>query len=155
MDAAVRTQSAPEFGAVGAMVGLAAMIGRGVAIRPKRRDDWTVVPNLWGAVIGRPGALKSPALDQMVKPIRNIEAAARTEYESAHSDWELEAAIVDSQGKAATGRAGKGKSDASAIRTELASLAPPIRVPTRPERRDRRKVGRDIGRQSPWRADDA
>jgi len=40
----------------------AAVIGRKVAIRPKRQDDWAVVPNLWGLAVGPPGLMKSLAL---------------------------------------------------------------------------------------------
>jgi len=37
----------PDFVAVGVIVSAPAVIGRKVAIRPKRQDDWAVVPNLW------------------------------------------------------------------------------------------------------------
>jgi hypothetical protein len=36
-----------DFVAVGVIVSAAAVIGRKVAIRPKRHDDWAVLPNLW------------------------------------------------------------------------------------------------------------
>jgi hypothetical protein len=36
-----------DFVAVGVIVSAAAVIGRKVAIRPKRQDDWVVLPNLW------------------------------------------------------------------------------------------------------------
>src|SRR5438445_13897153 len=39
-DIAERAQCPPDFVAVGAVVAAAAMIGRRVAIRPKRADDW-------------------------------------------------------------------------------------------------------------------
>src|SRR5688572_28011578 len=48
-DIADRMQCPPDFPAVAAMVALAGIVGRKVGIRPKRRDDWLVVPNLWGA----------------------------------------------------------------------------------------------------------
>jgi hypothetical protein len=53
-DVAERTQCPVDFPAVAAVVLLATVVGRQVSIRPKAHDDWTVVPNLWGAVIGRP-----------------------------------------------------------------------------------------------------
>jgi putative DNA primase/helicase len=43
-DVANRVQCPPDFVAVGAIVSAAAVIGRKVAIRPKRQDDWAVVP---------------------------------------------------------------------------------------------------------------
>ncbi len=51
-DVAERMQCPPDYPAVAAMVAAAALIGRQVAIRPKQRDDWTVIPNLWGAIVG-------------------------------------------------------------------------------------------------------
>jgi len=35
-----------EYPAITALIGVATVVGRKVAIRPKRRDDWTVTPNL-------------------------------------------------------------------------------------------------------------
>jgi putative DNA primase/helicase len=55
-DVAERIQCPPDFVAVGVLV--AAAIGRKVAMRPKRQDDWAVVPNLWGLAVGPPGVMK-------------------------------------------------------------------------------------------------
>ena len=60
-DIAERVQCPPDFPAIAAVVGLAAVVRRKVGIRPKRREDWLVVPNLWGKAIGRPGIMKTPA----------------------------------------------------------------------------------------------
>src|SRR5215470_10922885 len=54
-DVAERVQCPPDFVAVGVLAAAAAVIGRKVAIRPKRHDDWAVVPNLWGVAVGPPG----------------------------------------------------------------------------------------------------
>ena len=54
-DVAERMQCPIDFPAVAGMVALAAVVGRQVGIRPRQQDDWIVVPNLWGVVIGRPG----------------------------------------------------------------------------------------------------
>lgn len=70
-----------DYPAVGALVALAAVVGNQIAIRPKRHDDWSVVPNLFGAIVGRPGVLKSPALDQALKPLHRLRIEARAGYE--------------------------------------------------------------------------
>jgi putative DNA primase/helicase len=80
-DIAERVQCPLEFPACGAMVALAAVVGRQVGIRPRLRDDWTVIPNLWGAVVGRPGLLKSPALAEALKPLHQLDAIAREKHE--------------------------------------------------------------------------
>ncbi|GMV70165.1 MAG: hypothetical protein AMXMBFR77_00040 [Phycisphaerales bacterium] len=81
IDIAERVQCPIDFPAVGAMVGLAGVVGRRIGIRPKRRDDWTVVPNLWGAAIGRPGVMKTPAIQEPLKPLHRLEIAAKQEYD--------------------------------------------------------------------------
>jgi hypothetical protein len=68
-DIAGRMQCPPDFVAVPTIVGLGSVIGRQLGIRPKRKDDWLVVPNLWGGVVGRPGLLKTPALQEAIRPL--------------------------------------------------------------------------------------
>lgn len=86
-DIADRLQVPLEFPAVPAIIAAGAVIGNRVKIQPKRHDDWTVVPNLWGAIIGRPGAMKSPAIEQALKPLRRLMAKAAQEYEDAKKIW--------------------------------------------------------------------
>jgi putative DNA primase/helicase len=66
-DVAGRMQCPPDFVAVGIIVSVAAVVGRKIAIRPKRQDDWAVVPNLWGLAVGPPGLMKSPALAEALR----------------------------------------------------------------------------------------
>jgi len=75
-DIAERTQCPADFVAMGAVVSAASVVGRQIAIRPKRQDDWTVVANLWGAAIGRPGIMKSPALDEATRLLERLRAEA-------------------------------------------------------------------------------
>ena len=53
MDIAHRMQCPPDFPAVAALVALSSLIGARAVVQPKARDDWQVVPNLWGAGVGR------------------------------------------------------------------------------------------------------
>lgn len=93
-DIAERMQCPLEFPTVGALVALAGVVSRRVGIRPKQHDDWLVIPNLWGAVIGRPGILKSPALTEAMKPLNRLEAEARKLHESALQQWETRKLVV-------------------------------------------------------------
>ena len=81
-DIVERTQCPPDFVAVTVMVGLSSLIGRKVAIHPKQFDDWLVVPNLWGALIGRPSAMKSPAMAEGLRPLKRLAAQAGKQYKS-------------------------------------------------------------------------
>ncbi len=98
-DIAQRLQCPPDFPAVGAMVALAAVVGRQVALRPKLADDWAVVPNLWGAVVGRPGLLKTPALQEVRRPLDRLEARAREQFEAEMKDFEADLLVVEAQQK--------------------------------------------------------
>jgi putative DNA primase/helicase len=96
-DVAERMQVPPDYVAVAAMTALGSALGRQIGIYPKRHDDWLVVPNLWGAVIGPPGQLKSPALAEALWPLTEMEKEAREAYEAAIKAWaarsEVERAI--------------------------------------------------------------
>ena len=58
-DIATRMQAPLDYAAVGGMTCLGAAVGRRIAIRPKEHDDWTVVPILWSAIIGRPALIST------------------------------------------------------------------------------------------------
>jgi putative DNA primase/helicase len=75
-DICERVQCAPDFVAVAIMAGLGSIIGRKLGIRPQARTDWTVTPNQWALVVGRPGVLKSPALEAALSPIKRLAAVA-------------------------------------------------------------------------------
>jgi len=87
-DAAERMERVPpDFVAVDAIVALASLIGRKIAIRPRRHDDWTVVPNLWGATVGRPSTMKSPAQKAALKPLFRLSAKATEAFQEAEEHW--------------------------------------------------------------------
>lgn len=85
-DAAERMQCPKEFLAIPAMVGLAGALGRRVAIRPKQKDDWQVIPNLWGLIVGRPSSMKSPAISEAMRPLRRLEVAASEAFKSIQAE---------------------------------------------------------------------
>ena len=116
-DIAERMQCPPDFPAVGAMIALAAVVGRQVAIRPKRKDDWTVTPNLWGSVIGRPSLLKTPALQEPLRMVEALEAEAREEFERAGKDHEADKLVGKARAKESE------KAIAAAVKKGDATLA--------------------------------
>ena len=96
-DIAERMQCPLDYPAVGAIVALASVVGNQIAIRPKRYDDWSVVPNLYGAIVGRPGVLKSPALSEALKPIQRLIVSARAIYEERVSEWQIERLMTEAK----------------------------------------------------------
>jgi putative DNA primase/helicase len=63
-DIANRLQCPPDYVAVAALTSLGSVIGRRIGIKPQARADWIEIPNVWGCFIGRPGMLKSPAMNE-------------------------------------------------------------------------------------------
>ncbi|RIV27037.1 DUF3987 domain-containing protein [Fibrisoma montanum] len=106
-DIAYRMKCPLDFVAAGAVVMLSSLIGTRLTIKPKTRDDWTVVPNLWGAVVGGPSAMKSPALNAVLKPLDRLEMTARREYETALNDFERLQVEYEAQKKAYASQASK------------------------------------------------
>lgn len=100
MDIANRMQCPPDFPAVGAMVALSSIIGRKAGIKPKRQDDWLVIPNLWGAVVGRPGVMKSPALSEVMKPLDRMQARENELHASQMREYMAEKELQELCGKA-------------------------------------------------------
>ena len=93
-DVAERTQAPIEYAAAPALVALGALIGRAVGILPKRHDDWLVVPNLWGADIGRPGLMKSPLINEAMKPLRRLGQLASERFEREKATASAEADVL-------------------------------------------------------------
>jgi putative DNA primase/helicase len=58
------------------------------------KDDWTVIPNLWGAVVGRPGTMKSPALQEAIQFILALEEEARQQHSDDLIEYKAESEIA-------------------------------------------------------------
>ena len=82
VDEADRMPCPPDFIAAAAIVALGAIIGARCAIKPKAKDDWLIVPNLWGGIVGLPSAKKSPAITAALKPVDRLIAQAVKEHKA-------------------------------------------------------------------------
>ena len=132
MDIAHRMQCPADFPAVAALVGLSSLIGARAVIQPKAKDTWQVVPNLWGAVVGRPGVKKSPALGEALKPLNGLQAKEFELWQAAHDDWALDAKVAEMAGDQNEKKAkGLSAKDPAAAR----ALLEPIDTPEEPTAR--------------------
>lgn len=129
-DVAERFQCPVEFPAVGALVVLGAAVGRSVGIRPKRLDDWTAVPNLWGGIVGRPGIMKSPALSEVMRPLYRLDAKAREEHDAEVKRYEIERAVGRVEREARIREAAKSET-AKALLLDSAACSEPTPPPAR------------------------
>lgn len=135
VDVAERMQCPIEYPAIGALVALSSVVGRQIGIRPRLRDDWTVVPNLWGAIVGRPGLMKSPALNEAIKPVNALEASARHDWEAIKQDFEVQAQLRDAGAKATKKAIEKAVREGEQQKAQDLAIAQVLDEPCPPERR--------------------
>ena len=129
MDIAHRMQCPPDFPAIAALVALSSLIGARAVVQPKARDDWQVVPNLWGVVVGRAGVKKSPAFNEALKPLHRLQATEFELWQAAHVAWELDSKVIamqaDANEKKAKGLASKNPAAARNLLTPSDAQAEP------------------------------
>ncbi|MBS1164723.1 MAG: hypothetical protein H6R00_748 [Proteobacteria bacterium] len=123
-DVADRQQSVPDFVAVAALCGLAAMIGNRVRVGPKQNDDWIEVPNLWGAIIGPPSAMKSPAMQSALGPVYALQDEMRQAWQASIEAGDIDDVLSSIDEKEAKKRAAKAikDGDRDTARSILADL---------------------------------
>lgn len=100
-DIAERMQCPPDYPVAAAIVALSSIVGRAIDIRPKRKDDWQVTPNLWGAIVGGPAMMKSPATSEALQPLRMLERLYRQRYVADLADYDRQKLVHDAESKAA------------------------------------------------------
>jgi len=130
MDISHRMQCPPDFVAMAAIVLVGSIIGTRCGIRPKKLDDWLVIANLWGGAVGRPSMLKTPSLEQALRPLARLEAEAKEAFDEAMKQYELDLmeltakkeALKADMKKAAQGKGGKTMEN---IKKEFSSLEDP------------------------------
>ena len=114
-DVSHRMQTPGDFAAVSSLVIVGSLIGAGCSIKPKRFDDWEVIPNVWGACIGRPSVvLKTPSMKEPMSLLERLQAEygelfdkdkAGTEFDSIA----IKAMIDDVKQKVSKAAKGQGK----------------------------------------------
>jgi hypothetical protein len=104
VDEADRMPCPPDFIAVGALVSLGGIIGARCTIKPKSRDDWLIVPNLWGGIVGLPSAKKSPAIGAALKPLERLIARAMEAYSVALGSFEDDKVVFEAKEEAIKSR---------------------------------------------------
>lgn len=100
-DVTERLQCPPEYVAVALMTAIASVVGRRLGVRPKEADEWCVVPNLWAAIVGPPGVMKSPALREGMAALYQLEDGAREEHARAMRMFEAEQLVNEAAEKEA------------------------------------------------------
>jgi hypothetical protein len=85
-DVSERMGQPADFVAIPIMITAAAALGSRWVVCPKAFDkNWRESAVLWGGVVARSGAKKSPCISIATKPIQNIEQSLDREYQITHS----------------------------------------------------------------------
>jgi len=88
VDICDRIQCAPDYVGVAVLTALGTVLGRKIGMRPQSKTDWTETLNQWALVIGRPGVLKSPAMEAALAPLKRLAAEAAELHVEAAREFE-------------------------------------------------------------------
>ena len=87
-DIAHRMSVPMDYVAIPLMIVLASIIGTGCLIRPKLKDDWEIVPNIWGGISGPPSRLKTPAMAEVIsKSLGRLEVEETERHGKVQAEW--------------------------------------------------------------------
>ena len=100
-DIVERVQCPPDYVGATVLTALGAVLGRKVGIRPQAQTDWTEVPNQWALVVGRPGVLKSPAMEAALAPLKRLAARAIEAHEAEVAGFARDASVAKLRAEAA------------------------------------------------------
>lgn len=125
-DVSHRMQTPPDFATISTLVITSSLIGAGCGIRPKQQDSWEVIPNLWGACVGRPSVmLKSPSMKEPMAFLDRLQANYAEQFEQAKIGADFDAmagkTAIDSI-KAKLAKAEKTGGNIQALKAEYAEL---------------------------------
>lgn len=102
-DVSHRMQTPPDFATVSTLVITGSIIGSGCSIKPKAKDGWEVIPNLWGASIGRPSVvLKSPSMKEPMQLLEKLQAKYGEQFEQEKLGAEFDSLATEAQLKDVT-----------------------------------------------------
>ncbi|MDP7622034.1 MAG: YfjI family protein, partial [SAR324 cluster bacterium] len=103
-DISNRMQCPVDYPSAAAIVLCSILVGTRCSIRPKSKDSWQVVPNLWGAIVGNPSTLKTPSIQEATKMLSKLENKAfekfdeeQIQYQRDLRTWEMKKKIIEDE----------------------------------------------------------
>lgn len=93
VDIAQSKQVPLDFPASTAITLISGLVGSRIGIKPKQYDDWLVIPNLWGMLIGSPSMMKTPVINDVSKPIKKLEIEAEKLFKSQMQDFAVSSEV--------------------------------------------------------------
>lgn len=126
-DIAHRMQVPLEYVMTALLPCFSAALGNRVVIYAKQFDKWVVTPNLWAIIVGEPGRLKSPVVNEVAQGIRGIEKMLQKEYADQKRDFlanvkSLEKAIRHEEAKIKKNSGPQALQNLESLRQQLERL---------------------------------
>ncbi|MCC6954029.1 MAG: DUF3987 domain-containing protein, partial [Deltaproteobacteria bacterium] len=131
-DIARRSGVPLEFAAIPLLTVLSSAAGARFEIQPKARDtDFVVVPNLWGVIIGSPGARKTPAVRPALSLLKELEKASAAAYADQERIWKRDCELLNIERKRIEGllKSTKDSAKRDSLRTDYSLLVDPSKPP--------------------------
>ncbi len=121
-DQSERLDVAAEMVAVSVLVSIGAIIGRQIAIAPKRYDSWFEFPTLWGLIIAPPSKRKSAALDAGDRFLRKFQSRFFAEHDLGKNSREAARTVAEAKLNAARKESSLNEDEITALVDELNRL---------------------------------
>jgi putative DNA primase/helicase len=120
-DICERVQCPPDFVGAAIIAALGSVLGRKVGIRPQEKTDWTELPNQWALTVGRPGVLKSPAMEAALSPLKRLAAQAAESHNAEMEEYQGAARLTKLRAEASekAARAKLAKNPAADVSGDL------------------------------------
>jgi len=99
-DVAYRKQAPIEYVIISFLVTVSCLLGNKIGIYGKQRDNWVETANIWAMLIGKPGRLKSPVINEVMLFLRLLEDEFKREYKKAMSQHAASIKTLENQIKA-------------------------------------------------------
>jgi len=87
-DESARMPCPVEFVATSAIVSIGSLAGTRCGIKPKQKDEWIELPNLWGGAIGVPSTKKTPSLNAGTSMLFRLAAEESERFEQAQKEFQ-------------------------------------------------------------------
>jgi hypothetical protein len=129
-DIAERLNVPMDFVGIPAMIAAGSVIGARIGVRPQAHTTWTETANLFGCIVGSPGMLKSPAVMEVLSPIRRLDARAEETYQNELAYFEDQVAVHKLTREAAEKRARKAVNEGNIV--EAGQIIGEVREPRPP-----------------------
>ncbi len=144
-DVAERMQCPLDFFVTALLSVVSSIVGAGCGIKPKKEDNWLIIPNLWGGIVAKPGKLKTPPVVEAMRFLDILEADARVAINEEIKKYNLEMEAYKAKRKAIISqlesaeknilKAGEDDEKTKLTPTQLMALLDNLKEPKKPRRK--------------------